>query len=518
MTVAVVPYQPGGQSRLYPSQKTSPYSLYWWSQSYVNGVPDESVGWMVAQGWEIVNVQYDQNTTPPTPYYALSRKSLQNWKILQSLLNEYTIAVNEAQLFNTARYNEVIQAWSTMLDTSQTHFQNETATNNAYVTIYTSTINTLMATAEYEVDSIAREVANGKAAVALLLPKILSDLNKFNINYQAHAATIETLLASQAGYVTAYLAAHETALGQLTSDFATYLAAIRMLETSLDTNVTSHITSYQTQLAAILSDFTTHKATALAFLNDLGTTELARINEAWDAKAAEVRQSTMDQGFYSTPLLADKLVLVERERNEQIAALNDRLAREQLTNEHQLYEQQAGLRTRTMEGLSILQNVRNAVTQLKLENEGRLGQEHRSVRGAVAEGIDRRHGVQQDVSRTLGSERQRLLTDKQASVSATIQSRVAHEEATLRNAEFSVSNRHQIARQRMDNYVRRIAGIEQTHDWEMKLYAYQLSERNNLLTGLYGFVKDRTDEAPDFSNLVQIAAGLGDSGGSWITP
>jgi len=48
--------------------------------------------------------------------------------------------------------------------------------------------------------------------------------------------------------------------------------------------------------------------------------------------------------------------------------------------------------------------------------------------------------------------------------------------------------------------------------------AYQLDERNKLLIGLYSFVERREDAAPEWRDMSTMIAGLGDSGGGWLSP
>jgi hypothetical protein len=48
--------------------------------------------------------------------------------------------------------------------------------------------------------------------------------------------------------------------------------------------------------------------------------------------------------------------------------------------------------------------------------------------------------------------------------------------------------------------------------------AYQLDERNKLLIGLYSFVERREDIGPEWKDMTQIIAGLGDSAGGWLSP
>jgi len=55
-------------------------------------------------------------------------------------------------------------------------------------------------------------------------------------------------------------------------------------------------------------------------------------------------------------------------------------------------------------------------------------------------------------------------------------------------------------------------------DQNRQLMAYQIDTKNQLVVGLYGFVERRDDVAPEWKDMVQMIAGLGDSAGGWITP
>jgi hypothetical protein len=115
----------------------------------------------------------------------------------------------------------------------------------------------------------------------------------------------------------------------------------------LDTEVNSaagYVTLLITTLDTLEPDYTAHAAAATAFLTDLGTTELARINEKYDNLQTAQNQSLANRGFYSSALVTQVTAQVERERNEAIAELNDRLNREKFENQHRLYEQQFKMR------------------------------------------------------------------------------------------------------------------------------------------------------------------------------
>lgn len=118
-------------------------------------------------------------------------------------------------------------------------------------------------------------------------------------------------------------------------------------------NSAGYVTLMLSTLDSLDSEYTTHAAAATAFLTGLGTTELARINEKYDNLLTSQSALLVNRGFYSSALSAQVAVQVERERNEAIAELNDRLNREKFENQHRLYEQQFRMR---LENLRVRQS------------------------------------------------------------------------------------------------------------------------------------------------------------------
>jgi hypothetical protein len=114
------------------------------------------------------------------------------------------------------------------------------------------------------------------------------------------------------------------------------------------TNSTGYVTLLVSGLDALETDHTSHAATATAFLTGLGTTELARINERYDNLLTSQSQLLSNRGFYSSVVATQVAAQVERERNEAIAELNDRLNREKFENQHRLYEQLTKVRLESM--------------------------------------------------------------------------------------------------------------------------------------------------------------------------
>ncbi|GAF88208.1 unnamed protein product, partial [marine sediment metagenome] len=140
---------------------------------------------------------------------------------------------------------------------------------------------------------------------------------------------------------------------------------------SADSTLTAHDASSTAILALLLSDYTSHESTAEAFLVDLGSTELARINEAFDARLAEASQKLIDRGFYSSDLAEAFEERIERDRDEAIAALNDKLNREKLENEHALYQQQVNVRMQTLAGEDRLHSLQQEILRYKAESLSR---------------------------------------------------------------------------------------------------------------------------------------------------
>ena len=93
-----------------------------------------------------------------------------------------------------------------------------------------------------------------------------------------------------------------------------------------------------------------------------------------------------------------------------------------------------------------------------------------------------------------------------------------HIAQTLENAEAALRHKHLAIVELMNVSAVRLAGLQGKHAEDMELMKYMLNERNQLLIGLYGFVERREDVAPRWEALAEMVAGLGDSGGGWISP
>jgi hypothetical protein len=90
----------------------TPWAATWWSTYTISSIPGDSVGWMLAQGWIITGVSYDNTTVPPTPNYSMTKEGFQTTTVLQHLLNDFNLNRNNAKFANEVRYDSVVKHWA----------------------------------------------------------------------------------------------------------------------------------------------------------------------------------------------------------------------------------------------------------------------------------------------------------------------------------------------------------------------------------------------------------------------
>ena len=102
----------------------------WYFTSVVDGISEEALPWLLAQGWQLNAANTDQSTEPPTTTYLMARTRLLHWNVLYSLLVDFTNSFNEGRWANDARYEDIIFNMQNMLDKHQsevTEFVDEKA-------------------------------------------------------------------------------------------------------------------------------------------------------------------------------------------------------------------------------------------------------------------------------------------------------------------------------------------------------------------------------------------------------
>lgn len=501
MTIPDVPEQTPGQSQINLPAVPNPYLSVWWSTQTVSNVPENVMGWLVAQGYEVTGITQDNTTVPATNTFALTREGMRPQDVLLSLCNSYTIAANDARTANQIRYNEVLANWTSMIDSSHDQFGAQTTEQNAQAGIfltdlddYMTAIETLIANNQSElvldaaeakaallaVDLRLSELETNAAASAVTINSLLTEqetnlqtyitdydaelttlqtnvtdhittvladvsaletvldthvadyIQQFDAlvsNYNAHVVDIDALLANVASHISSYVADVATILTALDSDYTTVSTDLGAIRTSAGSTLTTHATDFQAILDLLSSDYTSHATdtreitddlasdylahspAATAFLNGLGTTELARINEEFGARLSMQLQQLVTRGLSTSTLIADITERNQRDRDEQIQLLNDRLNREKFENQHRLYEQQRAMRAQT------------------LDNEHRLYEQQLGMRSRMLDGEHQLHSVRQEVLRyqaslisgvyaLLQETRNRVLSGKQAILAA----------------------------------------------------------------------------------------------------
>jgi hypothetical protein len=492
------------QSTLNTTPYASPWSALWWFTSTVSGINAESAGWHLAQGWKVTQVVYDNTTIPPTPYYAMTKESLNNMAVLQHLLNSFTIAQNNALQLNEVRYNEVIANWRELFKNTENYLDTQADEQTDHVTLFLANLDTYMNNIE---SLVADNSAAIDAAVVSVLPILGSTSDLMTAHRPEYEALVNSLLTDYEAYVTDFSAI----LDLVPADYDSYETDF---SASLDLLPPDH-TSYRADFKGVLNllppDYELHAPITIEYLTGLGATETARINEEFAARLATQLQELVDRGLYSSATATAIQERNARDRDEQIQALNDRLMREKLENQHKIYGQQQAMRDRILAGEDSLHGRQQSMRDRVLSGEDRLYERKTGMRDRVLSGTDRLHERKVEMRARTMEGKDRLHGLRQELLRY-------HIAQTLENAEAALRHKHLAIVELMNVSAARLAGLQNKHAENMELMKYMLNERNQSIIGVYGFVERREDVAPKWEALAEMVAGLGDAGGGWISP
>lgn len=175
---------------IYPALSGTPYSPSWWLTTSIDRVPETAVGWLVAQGWTIVSTYTEDDVT----YYAMTRQSMQNWMILQSLLESYIFAYNESRDFNATRYNDLIQSWGNLVINTRENLDSLGDVSDGHLSLYLGTVDSLLSDLEADVLLSEAELTAVSGDVDAQLDLFVARLNELVGNYDTHAALTRGLL------------------------------------------------------------------------------------------------------------------------------------------------------------------------------------------------------------------------------------------------------------------------------------------------------------------------------------
>jgi hypothetical protein len=490
------------------------------------------MGWLVAQGWEITGITSDTSTTPATPYYALTKYKLNNQVVLQHLLNSFTIAENNARTNNETRYNEVVTNWTSLLDNTETYLDTQATQQTNHVTLFLANLDTYMDEVDALIAANRTQIVADAALATAALAELNTKLDDLETNYTAHFNLIVSLLSdadatlATAGTNLSNVATQvDDILTAMASDYTSVDTEINAILTSANSTLATHAADYNTVLATLATDYDGHALTATGFLDGLGGTELARINEKFAASLSTQLQQLTDRGLSSAAVVTDITARSARDQNEEIGALNDRLAREKWENQHRLYGQQVEMRSRTLDGKDRVHALRHEVLRYQASQIVGLHQLLQSTRDrtlaartAMYQLRDANSRLDLDVTAREAAQRDTLLAQLQDAVKGILAGKESYASRTMQHASTLAEHKSRMVAEKMNVAAARLAGLAGKHEEDMKLMAYMLNERNQLLVGLYGFVEKRDDVAPKWESLAQMVAGLADAGGGWITP
>lgn len=662
--VAKVPEVNPNQSELWLPRIANPFTSVaaWFATQSITDVPENVMGWLVAQGFEITNIRQDNTTVPPTNYFSVRKQGLTPAGVLLSLCNSYTIEANNARTANQVRYNEVLRNMNQMVDSSHVQFDAQIDEQNAQSGVFLSDLDQYMDAIEAMINDNQAQVVVDANEAKDALEDMLDRLGDLETNATDNANKIALLFSEQDNNLATFIGDYDSKLAEMDQNFATYLGDVLSKISSLDSILDGHVADYSqqfailannysahatdidsqtdqlqthvdlytTQVDAIISnleadyqviandmdqfgsqsgslssqfagdynavlnllqsDYDSHAPVARSFLTNLGQTELARINEQAASSLSAQMQSLVSRGLYTSIIPADMIARNSRDKDEQIQTLNDRLNREKLDNQHRLYEQQLAVRSRRLDGFDRVHAVRQEVLRYQAslvtnvyalrteatnrvlagrqaifaakdanskygievksnlyaklqevrqrtiesldrvyqlrdifakwdtEEANRRYERMQQIESQFIDGIQRRLAASQDVTKTEMSERQTLLSQLQSALTALMSGKERYAVLLMQNSNTLAEHKHRAIAEMVNTKVQRLEGWKGVAAENMRLMTYQLDERNKLLMAVYAFVERRQDIGPEWKDVAQMIAGLGDSGGGWLTP
>ncbi len=298
-----------------------------------------------------------------------------------------------------------------------------------HVADYIQQFDSLTANYNAHVTDIDALLANVAANVSTYVGEVGAILTLLDTDYQAVDTDLGAIQTSAGALVTTYAVDYQAILDQLATDYSTHATLTRSIIAFLGTDFTPHASTTRGVTSSLDDDYLLHGIAARGFLDGLGATELARINEEFASRLATQMQMLVSRGLYTGTLSVDITERNQRDRDEQIQLLNDRLMREKLDNQHKLYDQQRIVRGQTMDNEHRLYEQQRAIRTTTADNEHKLYDQQSGMRARALDGESQLHSVRQEVLRyqaslisgvyaLLQETRNRVLSGKQAILAA----------------------------------------------------------------------------------------------------
>jgi len=238
----------------------------WMLTFYAADVPDDALPWLLAQGWQIVSIRYDNTTTPPTPYYDLTREGMANSAVLQSLVNVYTRVYNEGRLINDLRYENIVANWSSMVSAMTTHVTAMATTSNVFASIWLGRLDAVMAEVETDVLVNKTDLQTYADDLWTKVDGLSAQLSTLTTYYTATAANIETIITAESAALVSYMADHDVKLTEMETQLTVYTTSIETDLAATITSLNTFITDIEAQLALLETEREFHRLNVEAVL------------------------------------------------------------------------------------------------------------------------------------------------------------------------------------------------------------------------------------------------------------
>jgi DNA-binding ferritin-like protein (Dps family) len=179
---------------LTPTTKAVPSMQDWYLANVITGVTEESLPWMLAQGWEVIS-SYQSGASAATAVtkYSMRRVTMQNWNVLTSLLTDFTNAYNEGRSANDKRYEDIIRQYDSMLSDTQQHLTSAHTTIANQVSLHMTTLDGL----DEDYDTFYAEIKDELANIDLTGE---TDVTRINNAFTARESAMQQRLMDSGMY------------------------------------------------------------------------------------------------------------------------------------------------------------------------------------------------------------------------------------------------------------------------------------------------------------------------------
>jgi len=481
-----VPEQFPGQSTINLPRVINPYLSVWWATQTVTQVPENVMGWLVAQGYEVTGITQDTTTTPPTNYFALTREGMRPQDVLLSLCNSYTIAANEAREANQIRYNDVVVNWTEMIDSSHDQFNTQTDEQNVQAGIFLTDLDDYMTAIETLIDDNRSQMVLDAAEAKVALEAMNARLADLEANAAANAITIGTLLTEQDTNLQTYITDYNNKLVELDQNVTTHLAAVLAEAGELDVVLDDHIVAYSAQFALLSANYSAHLVDIDALLMNVAAnvaTYVADVTTILNLLYSDYQTVSADLGVIraSAGTLVDNHVLEYQVVLDALAtdyATHSPIARGIIASLATDYTTHASTATGFLTGLG--------ATELARINEQFAAQLSVQLQALVTRGLSTATLITDVTERNHRDrdEQIQLLNDRLMREKFENQHKLYEQQRGMRAA--TVDSEHKLYEQQLGMRTRTLDARNQLHSVQQEVLRYQAS----LISGVHTLLQD----------------------------